>query len=195
MVDANEKTRITVEDLMAFDEDRWIEIVDGEIVEQDQITAGYLHIIITENLYDVLKQYLKTNKLGRVHTDGLTYILEEREGVLNRTRIPDVSFIRKSSIPEEFNWERPFPGAPTLAVEVTSPGQSIDDMSARIRDYFEFGTEQVWVIHAIGREVYQYRHDNPDIVHIYHGEGEIIAEALFPGLKIPVSRLFVVDED
>jgi hypothetical protein len=32
-------------------------------------------------------------------------------------------------------------------------------------------------------------------VHIYQGEEEIIAEALFPGLKIPVSRLFVVDED
>ena len=195
MTDAGEKTRITVEDLMAFDEDRWIEIVDGEIVEQGQMTEGYLHIIIITNLYDVLKEYVKANKLGQVFGDGLSYVLEEREDSINRTRIPDVSFIRKSSIPEEFDWERPFPGAPTLAVEVTSPGQTVDDMSARVHDYLDFGAEEVWVITSIGREVYQHHRDDPKTIHIFHGEDEIVSEGLFPGLKIPVSRLFVTDED
>ena len=195
MTDAGEKTRITVEDLMAFDEDRWIEIVDGEIVEQDQMAAGFLHSITIGNLYDVLKPYIKANKIGQVFGDGLTYVLEEQGGALNRTRIPDVSFIRKSSIPENLDLERPLPGAPTLAVEVTSPGQSVNDMYARVRDYLEFGSEEVWVVYVVGREIYQYRRDDPKNVRIYRNEEAIVSEKLSPGLEIPVSQLFITDEE
>jgi Uma2 family endonuclease len=180
---------------MLFDEDRWIEIVDGEIVEQDRMAAGNLHLIIIDNLYDVLKPFVKANKLGMVHTDGFTFILEEREGMVNRTRVPDLCFVRKSSIPEDYDRVRPFPGAPTLAIEVTSPGQSIDSMSARVRDYLEFGSEEVWVIQAIAQEVHRYLKGDSNIVHVYHYNDIIIAEGLFPGLEIPVNQLFEPDTD
>jgi Uma2 family endonuclease len=175
---------------MSYEEDRWIEIVDGEIVEQDQMAAGFLHGIIIDNLFRILDPFVRENQLGRVQTDGITFVLEERDGALNKTRIPDFFFLRKGSIPENFEWERPFPGTPTLAVEVTSPGQSVEDMFTRVRDYLEFGTEEIWVIHTAGVEVYRYRRDDPGTVRILNSNDIIIAENLFPGLEIPVSRLF-----
>ncbi len=186
---------ITLEDVMHFNDDEWIEVVDGELVKTDMSAAGFLQVIVVDNLYEILKPFARANKLGRVQTDGLTFILHVNENGVRNTRIADLSFIRRGRIPKNFNWSKPFSGAPDLAVEVISPTEPAEETLSKISDYLRFGTEQVWVVYPSQRQVYVHRSDQPDTVRVYKENDILEAETLFPGLKIKISDLFIIEED
>ena len=186
---------ITLEDVMRLNEDEWAEIVDGKLVKPDTSTFGFLHVIVIDNLYRILKPFARANKLGRVQTDGLTFILHVNEKGVHNTRIADLSFIRRGRILKNFDWSKPFPGAPDLAVEVISPTEPAEETLSKISDYLRFGTEQVWVIYPSQRQIYVHRSDQPATVHVYKEDDILEAETLFPGLKIKISDLFIIEED
>lgn len=189
-----EKTHnaITMDDLVALG-DAWVEVVDGRLVEID-MSAGLFHNQVVVNAEMILRQFVREHKLGSVHTDGLTYVLETDEEGVQNTRLPDVSFLKRGRITAETDILKPFDGAPDLAVEVTSPGQSADSLRGRIRDYLENGTEEVWVLYVATKEVYQYTSHAPNRPTIY-GEGDTFtSESLFPGLTVSVAALFDLSE-
>lgn len=186
---------ITVEDLMNFDEDRWIEVVNGELVETDMSAASYLHSIVIDNLYNILKPFTRANKLGRVFGDGLTYVLHLDENGRPHTHIPDVSFIRRQNLPTSFDRTRPLAARPDLAVEVVSPNESAETLADKIGDYMRFGTEQAWAIYPIQRQIYVYHQNKPEQAQLYYANDVLEAPLLFPGLQIKVASLFVIDED
>ena len=73
----SDKTRtiITQQDLQRLDaEEKWIEVEDGEIIESEN-NMTFLHLIIIQNLYDLLKPFVTMHKLGTVYMDGARYIL------------------------------------------------------------------------------------------------------------------------
>lgn len=187
----NVQTRISRADLLQRGE-AWGEVVSGQWMEIDTMAAGLLHNIVIENLKDILKPYVRANGLGVVLGDGLTYILREDAFGIETTRLPDLSFLRRGRITPQADLTKPFSGAPDLAVEVTSPGQTVDTLQARIDDYLSSGSEQVWVIYVASRTVYQYT--GPRTVTIYRDDDTLTADTLFPGLKIPVAALFDVGD-
>ncbi len=62
---------ITIDELLALENKR-LEVVNGELREKDatMTAASVRHHTIIENLKDILKPYVKQNKLGRVYGDG-----------------------------------------------------------------------------------------------------------------------------
>lgn len=186
---------ITLEDVMRFNDEEWIEIVDGELVKTDMSAAGFLQVIVVDNLFRILDGSVRANKLGRVQTDGLTFILHVNEKGVRNTRIADFSFIRRGRIPKNFDWSKPFPGAPDLAVEVISPTEPAEETLSKISDYLRFGTEEVWVIYPSQRQIYVHRGDQLDTVRVYKEDDILEAATLFPGLKIKISDLFIIEED
>jgi len=184
------RPKITINDIMQLDEDKRYEVVNG-VLKDNTVTAGFTHITITTNLYDILKPYVRAKKLGYVYTDGLTYILyEDKEEGIRDTRIPDFSFVRPGLIPEDWDRSRPFPGCPALAVEVVSPTEKPADLMGKIASYLRYDTEQVWVIYPLMQELHQYSKDE-QAPKIYEAEDTLIAETLFPELKIKIADLFV----
>jgi Uma2 family endonuclease len=103
--------------------------------------------------------------------------------------VPDVSFIRLENIPLDWNIERPFPGAPTLAIEVMSPDDKAVDLQKRIHDYLSAGTEQIWVAYPDTREIHQYIRGE-EMIRIYQNDDVMDVESLFPGLTLVTSELF-----
>ncbi len=188
------RTIITEADLFRLAaHDRRFEIVNGEVVDMHPV--GIRHITITENIYDLLKPYARKHKLGSVHTDSLIFVLQSRsETGVRKTRIPDASFFRKGRLPRDYDRSRPFPGAPDLAVEVVSPDEGAEELQAKIADYFEAGTEQVWVLYPEINQLHQYLRDTKSI-NIYTDSDTLDAGPLFPGLTIAVSELFAEHED
>ena len=185
-----EKT-ITADELLRRSAgDQWFEVVEGELVPVP--AAGFLHVLVVDNIYDLLKPYIKKHDLGYVVTDGLHCILSETGGGIRGSRIPDVAFIRKERLPENFDFDAPFPGAPDLAVEVASPGQDDALLIARVRDYLNAGSEQVWVVHTATQEVHVYRRAEPTLIRVYAGDTHIEADDLFPGLALPVAAVFAL---
>jgi Uma2 family endonuclease len=182
---------VTIEDLKAFDGNRQIEVIDGEIVEHDRFaTDNMQHIFIVKRLSRIIEPFVAEYQLGEAFNDDLIYVLEVLNGAVHRARIPDFSFIRKSSLTETHKALGPVLAPPTLAVEVTFPTQTVDDFFRRIHDYLEAGSEEVWFILSRAFEVYRFYRDDRSIAHIYRDGDTIIAENLFPGLEIPVNQLF-----
>jgi Uma2 family endonuclease len=192
MLETPIKTKITEAGLLRLGaQDILFEVIDGEIVEMQPV--GVQHSDIAGNTYDILKPFARANKLGEVRMDSLIFILHaDPDAGIRKTRIPDVSFVRKGRLPKDFDRSRPFPGAPDLAVEVVSPDEGADELLAKIRDYFAYGTDQVWVLYSEQQELHQYIRGEKGI-HIFTAE-DIFGSVLFPGLNIKIADLFVIPE-
>jgi Uma2 family endonuclease len=179
---------ITEEYLMTLDPDVQIEVIDGELVEM--VAVGMLHHFIAGNVHRILDPFVIANDLGAVFMDGLLYKLDVTLKGIRSAQIPDVSFVRKTSLPVGWDISRPFPGAPALAVEVMSPDDSAELLLKRVRKYLKFGSEQVWVLYPDSQELHQYCRDDPEKIRYYTGTAVVEADALFPGLKIVTEDLF-----
>jgi Uma2 family endonuclease len=185
-------TRITQEDLQRLDaEDKWVEVVDGEIVEGEH-EVTFLHLIIIQNLYDILKPYVAANKLGSVFMDGARYILAGSPQDIRRAHKPDFSYLRAGRIPPDFDWTGDFAGAPDFAVEVASPGQTNTILLPRIASYLQAGTEEAWLIYPWRKELYQYRRD-AEVPATYQSTDTIDTSALFPGLNLVVKDFSLLE--
>lgn len=180
---------VTLDELMKLGSDAFVEVVDGEIVEMSPV--GGTHHFIGGNIHDPLKASAQANDLGYVFMDGLIYLLSQKGKHLRGARVPDVSFIRKESIPKDWNVDLPFPGAPTLAVEIMSPDDDAEEVLKKVREYLAAGSEQVWVVFPKEREVHQYRQGDPQ-VRTYRGDEPMDVEALFPGLTLTLAQIFAV---
>ena len=189
---------VPLEHLFAWHADSRDEVHDGRIIERAHMTAGYNHINAIGNLYDILRPYARERGLGRVYGDGLTYILQQQtadgETRVLRSRIPDLSFVRYANIPKDFDHKRPFPGRPDLAVEVMSPTDQAQELLERVASYHAAGTEAVWAVYPIQREVHVYQRDEPAIIRVYREGDTLTAPTLFPELAISIARIFALDE-
>lgn len=188
------KIPISLEHLSQMGEDKWIEVANGEIVETDMSAASYLHAIIIDNVYGHLRKYVKSNQLGRVFGDGLTYVLNVDDEGVQHARIPDCSFIRREREKVDFDITGFFIGAPDLAVEVISPSETAEMIEAKIHDYLTFGTQQVWVLYPTTKSVYDYHANSPKTVKVLTGKDILEAPDLFPELGINVAEFFVLDD-
>jgi Uma2 family endonuclease len=183
------RTGVTEEELMRL-ENAWTEVVDGVLVE---IYTDLEGSNIIDHLIFVLKPFVVRQKLGLVHTDGVKYILHINENGIQTSFKPDLAFVRIGRIPLDFDrYRRPFPGAPNLAVEVVPPGQSSPDILGKVADYLRYGTEEVWVIYPMKRELHCYR-GGKEVPEVYQDTHTFQPEGLFPGLKIKIADLFEVE--
>ena len=182
-------TGITEDELMALGSDAQVEIINGELVEMSPV--GGLHHFIARNIQRILDQYAMTNDTGEVIFDGLIFLLHKEGPGLKGAQVPDVSYIRNEHIPPDWVIERPFPGAPDLAVEVMSPDDKAEIVLLKTRKYLEAGTEQVWVVYPESRELHQYlRGAAADMVHVYRQDDTVDVAALFPGLTLHMVDIF-----
>lgn len=186
------KVGVTEDELMALGSDARVEVVDGEIVEMAPV--GIRHQLIARNLLRILDHYVAQNDLGEVFQDSLIYLLHREGRRLRGARIPDVSYVQRVNLPPDYDVDRPYPGAPTLAIEVMSPDDKAEDVQKRIVDYLSAGTLEVWVVYPEAREVHQHRGDT-DHVRVYRVMTEALEIALlFPGLTLTMNEIFELPE-
>ena len=184
------RAAVTQADLQKLDaEDKWFEVVDGEIIESERDMPP-LHWLIISNLYDILKPFVKVHVLGSIFMDGVRFIIEGTADNVQWAPHPDLAFVRSWRIPADFDWANDFALAPDLVVEVVSPGQSNPLMLGKISRYLRNGCEEAWLIYPASKTVVQHRRD-VDVPAIYHEDDMIDVAALFPGLTLKVSDLFV----
>ncbi|NDJ52929.1 MAG: Uma2 family endonuclease [Chloroflexi bacterium] len=186
---------ITLNDLATLDEDRWYEVTNGDLVEQEMVQVGDIHVVIVMNLYDIIKQFTGVRQMGRVVVDGQTYILAMDGDMVIDARIPDLSYVQDENIPDDFDWERPFLGPPDLAVEIVSSVVGAAYLEERVAAYRMAGTEQIWAIYPDLRKVHVYYRHDPTTIRVYGADEALGAEPLLPGLRIRVSDIFRNNEE
>ena len=140
-----------VADVVRLDdhENRLCELIDGTLVEK---TMGVYESFLACQLIALFHDCLEKNKLGIVLGEaGMMQISPDQ------VRIPDVSFISWEQLKDSGFPENPVPlMAPTLAVEIISKSNTVEEMDRKLGEYFEAGTQLVWYVYPKQREVRVY---------------------------------------
>ncbi|MFQ5637678.1 MAG: Uma2 family endonuclease [bacterium] len=132
------KTLITDEELLQLPDDgHKYEYVEGELKVSP---AGMFHERIGANLIIALGSFVKLSGLGGVYSSSAGYRMNS-----GNLLSPDVSYVRKTRLPGGKHPEGFGHFAPDLAVEILPPSDSLAALQTKINEYFENGSEQVWV--------------------------------------------------
>lgn len=161
-------------------EDRLCELVEGVLVEK---TVGYEESCLAIDLATFLNSFVKAHKLGKVSgSDGMLRLFP------GLVRIPDVAFVSRERYSKR-RGSRKLPDlVPDLAVEVLSEGNTHQEMSRKLGDYFDAGVRLVWFVDPRRR-----------VVEVYSGKksSKLLREhetltggRVLPGFSLPLKELF-----
>ena len=103
-------------------------------------------------------------------------------------RAPDIAFIRKDHVPREKPKEAYWPGAPDLAVEVVSPGDTVSEVDEKVQEWLDAGAMMVWVVKPRSRSVIVYR--SATDVKILTEKDDLSGEDVLPGFRCGVREIF-----
>jgi Uma2 family endonuclease len=188
------RTGVSYEDILKAeaktDKEIQIEVVGGRIIKVEQ-RMTFMHMLIIQNLYHMLRAFVRSQTLGTVWFDGVRYVILGQPDNIRIARRPDLSFLRAGRIPDDFDWHGDFYGAPDFAVEVQSPGQTQASQLARVVDFLQNGTEEAWIIYPTRNEVFQYRTD-ASAPQVYSKDQQIVTP-LFAGFQVTLADL--LDKD
>jgi Uma2 family endonuclease len=164
--------------------DALYEFVDGEWKEIPHM--GAFACLLASFLDRQIGLFAEQHRLGISMTETLF-----RLGPDGPARRPDLAFIAFDRWPYTAPFEDDPPAfdvVPNLAVEVSSPSNTLDQISDKNRDYFFAGVQQVWVLVPRYRHVYVY--DAPDEVRIVSQKQELDGGKILPGFRLSVASLF-----
>lgn len=173
----------TFDDLMAFYHrtGRFCELIDGILVEKD---VSYKASRIGLKLAARITLFVEERNLGLV--TGEQGFLRLTTG---RVRGPDVAFVAWNKLPDGRGPDAPVPKlAPTLAVEVISPGNTKREMEEKLADYFRSGVELVWYVYPDRKQVEVFTGPEAKIV---LGETDTLDGGnVLPGFALSLAELF-----
>ncbi len=161
-------------------EDRLCELVEGVLVEK---TVGYEESCLTVELITLINTFVKAHKLGKVSgPDGMMRLFP------GLVRIPDVAFVSDQRWSERRGTRKLPDRVPDLAVEVLSEGNTPQEMSRKLDDYFDAGVRLVWFVDARKRTVKVFTGKKSSKL---LGEQEVLSGGkVLPGFFVPLKELF-----
>jgi Uma2 family endonuclease len=178
----------TVEDLLRInvtEEGLW-ELVDGVLVEK---TMGYFESRLATVLAYLLSRFLEESVLeGRdlgivLGADAASRFAQDL------VRIPDVSFVSWSRLPERKTPREPLPDlVPDLAVEILSSSNTPQEMDRKLKDYFRTGVRLVWYVDPDDETVRVYT--SPERSRLLKKDDTLDGGAVLPGFSVPIAEWF-----
>lgn len=181
-------TLLTLDDYLKMPQKR-IEILDGKVNVMQG--AGFLHHIIAGKIAKLIGNYVDQHKTGVVLPDGATFLMFSPHKGLKDTFEPDMAYVSAQDYIPMPDPSKPYPGVPTLAVEVVSPGDDADDLDYKVQTYLAKGTREVWVIYPKTQRVYQHKREGQPLLRLYTMLTDAIeCEALFPSLTLTLAEIF-----
>ncbi|MEB3121669.1 MAG: Uma2 family endonuclease [Snowella sp.] len=174
----------TDEAFMALPDDgHHYEIINGELI--DMGNSGALHGYVCSLALAALAGYILPKKLGVILDSSTAFKMKN-----GNKRSPDIAFFAKERLqgmtvlPSGY-----LEGAPDLAVEVLSPGNTVEEIDDKLTEYFENGSRLVWVINPIQHYVLVYRSaQEPD--RLLKSMDSLDGEEVIPGFTLAVADLF-----
>ncbi|MCA1594583.1 MAG: Uma2 family endonuclease, partial [Acidobacteria bacterium] len=171
----------TAEELLKLPRGRFrYELIEGELRQMSP--AGYDHGKLAARLTGVLIQHVEENDLGDVCAAETGFRLRSNPDTV---RAPDVAFIRSERVGEVGAAKGYGVGAPDLAVEVNSPGDTVNEVEQKVEEWLEAGASLVWVVSPKLHTVTVYR-SRTDIVVLTEND-TLDGEAVVPGFQYSVS--------
>ena len=155
------------------------ELLKGELIELPP--AESIHNRIAERIRDGLRAALAEAHARREAADlGETFHEMGYQLGVEAWVQPDAS-ITHAGQPEE----KYFAGAPAIAVEVISPGNTAESIDVKTALYFQFGAREVWMVYPKTRHI---------DIHVPGGSRvftalQFVTTPLLPALALPVAEI------
>lgn len=187
MSTTNPDVLCTADDLLKLSESRNVryELVAGELRVMEPARAA--HGLIEINLLGALIPHVRTHDLGGLFTSDTGFRIKREPDTV---RAPDIAFVQAGRLPPEgLDNDAGFLDlAPDLAIEVTSPSDTVASLGEKIAEYLGVGVRLVWVVDPANRTVTVYAADR---------SARLLTEAdavnggdVLPGFRCPVADLF-----
>jgi len=172
---------ITAEEFeqMKFD-DAHVELVKGAIIKMTP--AGFEHGKIAQRIGARLLDFVEKNTLGEVCAAETGFILSHKPDTI---RAPDAAFVAASRAKSVEGF---FDGAPDLAVEVVSPGDSHEEVQQKVLDYLNAGTKMIWIVQPRTRTITVHR-SLKDVYTLTENDALDGGDVL-PGFSVSVQDVF-----
>jgi Uma2 family endonuclease len=164
-----------------------LELVRGEVVERQ--FGSWLAGSVAATLGMHLARNVESRDLGVTFGPCGFHLWSDPDTV----RAPSIAFVTRDRADEVKRGRRPhedryFPGAPDLAVEITSVWDAYDLMMGKVLDWLAAGTRLVWLVSPACRTVTVYRSRN-DIA-VLTEDDVLEGEDVVPGWRLPVRDIF-----
>jgi Uma2 family endonuclease len=174
----------TAEDLLGMPDDGMRrELVAGEL--REMAPSGHEHGRVTMRLSSPLALHVDEHGLGAVYAAETGFLLARDPDTV---RAPDIAFVRSDRLATAPSGRGYFPGAPDLAVEVISPGDTYSEVEAKVEEWLNAGTQMVVVVNPRNRTLKVHR-SRTEIAVLTDADtfdgGDVV-----PGLRLAVSRVF-----
>lgn len=176
------KVLLTAEqfDNYPFEEDKRYELDEGELIEMTR--PAYLHNRVLMRLSGKLFMFLEENPIGEVLNSENLYALSP-----STRRSPDVAIILGERR-KQLQGAKVIPVIPEIAVEVLSPSETSRMIHRKLKQYFNAGVKEVWLIDPESREAEIWT--GPALPENVLSEADALSSPLLPGFSLPMADLF-----
>lgn len=175
---------MTAEDLLRMPDDGFrYELVKGEL--RKMAPSGHEHGRVTINVSWRLAQHVETHNLGAVYAAETGFMISTNPDTV---RAPDVAFVRRERLAEVKKAEGYWPGAPDLAVEVISPGDTYTEVEEKAIEWLEAGALMVLALDPRKRTVTSFR--SLTNIAILNEASILDFDDIVPGFKVSVKAIF-----
>ena len=175
---------MTADELLMMPGDGYrYELVKGQLLKM--APTGYEHGVRTVELTTILHSFIKAHDLGVVCAAETGFLLTQNPDTV---RAPDIAFISRQRVQQAGRVKSYWLGPPDLAVEVTSPGDTVREVENKVAEWLEAGTRMVWVVSSKFRMVTSYT--SLTDVRTFTEKDILDGGDVVPGFKINVGEIF-----
>ena len=184
-----EKTRYTFADVLSWDEDERIEIIDGEALMM--ATPSRIHQEISGELFRQLANFLE-GKQCRVYPAPFGVRLFARDGDgpedVDTLVEPDISVVCDRSKLDQHGCK----GAPEMVIEILSPSTLRHDRLVKLNLYDQAGVLEYWIVDPQNRAVQVFRRDGGAALRICeeYGHTQVAKVSVLDGCFLELSKVF-----
>ena len=175
---------MTAEEFIQMQLDYPCELVRGEIVEMNQ--PAPLHGFVCLNVGSILRDFVRTNDLGRAFGND-SGVITERDP--DTVRGPDVWYASFDKIPRGKLPPNYLDAIPDIAIEVLSPEDRWSRVLAKIAEFLDAGVPVVCVLDP--------EEETAELFHTDHAkdrkltaDDDLTFPEVLPGFSVRVGELF-----
>lgn len=165
--------------------DRRYELIKGVLKVMSPTKP--LHGVICARLTARLGMFVEEHDLGETFGAETGFLVETDPDTVVGA---DAAFVSNERLATVETFEKFFPFAPDLAVEVLSPSNTVQEIDEKVNFYFAAGSRAVWVFNPKRRTVAAYR--SPFDVKILSEQDALEGGDVLPGFRLDLSKLFAV---
>src|SRR5258707_96141 len=131
----------TAEELLALSNDgKHFELIEGQLIEM--APTGAPHGLLSARFAYLLTSYVEQNPIGVVLGAETGFRLAKDPDTVVGI---DAAFLLRGRLKPDH--EGYIEGAPDLAIEVVSPGNTRTEMHKKVQSYFRAGAKLVWMVY------------------------------------------------